>query len=73
MTQVDEAKKKNQVVKELSEEEIRDAFERLGLNNPQYVEYLKSFSLPTPAEDVPRYWYGADSGTSLINVGKTDA
>lgn len=52
---------------ELTEQDIKDTFEQLGLTNPEYLEYLKSFSYPLEPQEPPRYWYGADSGTSLID------
>ena len=56
-----------------TEQQINDTFEKLGLSDPRYLEYLNRLSCTAESQQPSTFWYGADSGTSLIKSGIADA
>lgn len=58
---------------DFTEKEINDTFEKLGLSDPRYLEYLNRLAYPAESQQSPAFWYGADSGTSFIKSDSVDA
>ncbi len=55
--------------KVLSDDEIRDAFSKLGLDDPNVLRYLQGLQTLGTAPRQKQYWYGADSGTTATTPG----
>ena len=50
-----------------TDEQIRDTFDRLGLNNPALRQWMRDLAQLDNSDQLPlpQYWIGSDSGTSL--------